>query len=258
MSRTQSLAALQRDWDTLGDADPFWAVCVDRKRRGGGWDVSEFMASGRSEVGHLIAGLDASGLCPDRRAALDFGCGLGRLTAALAEHFETVTGVDISASMLRQATRLHASNPRCSFAHNDQPNLSSFGSRSFDLVYSSMVLQHLPAELAAAYLAEFVRIVRPGGAVAIFVPQSHRRTPSGLVYAHAPQRMIGLIQTRVFGYPAPMRMTTFPADLAASVVAPLGARLVTSLPRAGFLGHWRMATHVMTVDAAAGPAAEEG
>ena len=38
-----------------------------------------------------------------RRSALDFGCGIGRLSQALAEHFDQVYGVDISPKMIELA-----------------------------------------------------------------------------------------------------------------------------------------------------------
>ena len=41
----------------------------------------------------------------ERRAALDYGCGVGRLTLPLAERCEHVYGVDVSPSMLREAAR---------------------------------------------------------------------------------------------------------------------------------------------------------
>jgi len=255
MSARRSLAGLRRDWTRLGEADPLWAVCVDPAKQGGRWDVTEFLESGQAEVSDAMAALDRLGLCARRDDALDFGCGVGRLTGALAEHFATVTGVDISLSMLGHARTLHAGQPRCRFVHNDRQDLRIFPSGSFDLVYSGLVLQHMPASLADGYLAEFVRVVRPGGAIAILAPESHRKSPGGLVYAHAPRRLIGLVQRAVYGYPAPMQMHTLPASRVRRTVEPLGGRLVASVPGAGYTGHWRMATHFLAVTGAAEPSA---
>jgi ubiquinone/menaquinone biosynthesis C-methylase UbiE len=242
-ARASRLARLRRDWSTLGREDPFWAVCVDPARRGGRWDVGEFLASGRAEVAEAIAGLDGLAICPRRGDALDFGCGVGRLTAALSDHFGHVTGVDISPPMLDQARALHSANSRCTFVHNERPDLRQFGDASVDLVYSSLVLQHMPGDLAAAYLQEFLRIVRPAGAVVILVPETHLRTPRGLAYAYAPPALIGLIQRRVFGFPAAMQMHTLPGRKVRQLVEPVGGRLVASQPRTGFGDHWRMTTH---------------
>jgi SAM-dependent methyltransferase len=251
MRASQSLAGLHRDWTRLGEADPLWAVCVDPARRGGRWDPAEFLASGQAEITALLASLDRLGLCPGRGAALDFGCGAGRLTGALATHFAAVTGVDISAPMLDQARALHAGNERCRFVHNDGPALRMLASDSFDLVYSSLVLQHMPTGLAGGYLAEFLRVLRPGGAIAVLVPETHRRTPHGVVYARAPHRLIGLIQRRCFGYPAPMQMHVLPASLVQPMIEPHGGRLAATLPHAGYGGHWRMVQHVIVRDSPA-------
>ncbi len=243
--RSDILDALRRDWTTLGEADPLWAVCVDPDKRGGRWNTCEFLASGRAEVADLLAELGRLGGCP-RQTAIDFGCGVGRITAALSEHFGTVTGIDISQSMLAHARSLHSGNSNCRFLLHVKPDLSIFEDNSVDLVYSSLVLQHVPPTLADAYLTEFVRIVRPGGAIVIVVPESHRRTPGGLVYTYAPRSLIRWLQCRVFGFPAPMDMNTVPASRVRAVVESRGARLMASVPR-GISGHWRMSAHCIRV-----------
>lgn len=257
MRTSQSLAGLRRDWNRHGQVDPLWAVCVDSTRRGGRWDVAEFMATGRTEIDDVMTRLDKLDLCAHRDDALDFGCGVGRLTAALAGHFATVTGVDISPSMLDHARVLHADSPRCRFMHNDSADLHAFADDSFDLVYSSLVLQHMPPRLADAYLTEFVRIVRPDGAIVIVVPEAHGRTPRGLVYAYAPQLVVSWIQRAAFGYPAPMRMHVVPARHIRRLVEPCGAHLVASVPQPHTATHWRMEAHYLRVGAgSARPAGE--
>ncbi len=240
------LARLSRDWTTLGLDDPLWAVCVDSDRRGGRWDVAEFMASGRAEVAAALDRLDQLGIGPVRTAALDFGCGVGRLTAALSDYFDSVTGVDISPPMLDRARSMLASRRGCTVLHNASPDLQVFPDASFDLVYSSLVLQHMPRSLALAYLSEFVRVVRPGGAIVIVVPEAHRPTLGGAVYALAPRSVTGFVQRKIFGYPAPMQMTTLPARLVRSVVERGGATLVASDPRSGVGEHWRMQSHFIS------------
>src|SRR4051812_27352912 len=83
----RALQRLRSDWTRLGEADPLWAVCVDPARKGGRWDPEEFNATGRAEIAAALAHLDRLGLCRRRERALDFGCGAGRLTAALAAEF---------------------------------------------------------------------------------------------------------------------------------------------------------------------------
>jgi SAM-dependent methyltransferase len=242
-ARTASLGQLEKAWTTLAEADPLWAVCVSRDRRGGRWDLAEFMASGRAEIDLAVDRLGQLGICSGQNAALDFGCGVGRLTAALAGHFGSVTGVDLAEPMLAQARSLHADTDRCTFVRNDAPDLSVFPDATFDLVYCSLVLQHLPPGLAAGYLREFVRVSRPGGAIVIVVPEAHQLTPSGLVYSLAPQRLIGFLQRRAFGYPAGMQMRVLPARRIRRIVEPAGAAIVGSYPAASVGPHWRGSCH---------------
>jgi SAM-dependent methyltransferase len=197
-------------WTELGRDDPMWAALTlpgksnrgksRRGRSGGrrsggsntggsksgrgertGWTEAEFLATGRQEIDGMLARLDELNVSPRRGTALDFGCGPGRLTAALAAAgFSRAIGLDISPSMLDTARRLVASVPesspehpergRCEFRHNDGPTLAGIADGSVDLVYTCRVLQHMPPALAAGYLREFFRVTAPGGLVVFQLP----------------------------------------------------------------------------------------
>jgi SAM-dependent methyltransferase len=166
-----SLEKHRRDWEDLARLDPMWAVVSDNDRRFGGWDADEFFATGEREVAPILARAAALGVPATHADALEFGCGVGRVTRALAGRFDRVVGVDISTEMLSQARELNAGVPNVEFAHNTATDLTFVGDRRFDLVYSRHVLQHLPdREVAGAYLREMVRIVRPGGLVLVHLP----------------------------------------------------------------------------------------
>ena len=92
----------------------------------------------------------------------------------------------------------------------------------------------------------------------ILVPETHLRTLRGRVYAYAPHRMIGLIQRRVDGYPAPMRMHTLPGRRVRRLIEPHGARGAESLPKEAYGGHWRMTAHFMVSGTAPGTRQEGG
>jgi SAM-dependent methyltransferase len=166
---------LRRHWDGLAQRDPFWAVLTDSGKKGGQWGLGEFLATGVAEVGADMERIRL--LAPGLRAgrALDFGCGTGRLTQALAAHFESVTGLDISERMIELARKLCA-EPRIRFVHSARPDLRLFGDGSFDLVYSRITLQHVAPRYTALYLAEFVRVLAPGGVLLVQVPD---RVPKG-------------------------------------------------------------------------------
>ena len=43
-----------RHWDQFGQDDPLWAILTDASRKGGKWDLEEFFATGREEIGRTM------------------------------------------------------------------------------------------------------------------------------------------------------------------------------------------------------------
>jgi SAM-dependent methyltransferase len=229
---------LQQDWTRLGAEDPLWAVYVAPGTKGGKWDVDEFFALGRREVDTALARLEPFGLRPGRARALDFGCGVGRLSQALAGHFDAVTGVDIAPSMLAKARELDRSDGRCTFVLNERSDLALVEDASVDLVYSSLVLQHMPRELAAGYLREFVRVLAPGGVAVFQVASRPTRSIKGAVFRWAPWPLLRWAQKNVLRYPAPMRMSAISPSDVRSAIEGTGARLVAAVDDDTYGGHW--------------------
>ena len=135
----------------------------------------------------IIDFLESAGIHPRFGGrVLDFGCGLGRLTNALGRRFDTAVGVDISPTMVDRA---QAQAPAgVSFVVNRSDDLSQFDDSSFDFVYSNIVLQHVSNELQRAYLAEFCRVLTPGGLAVIQLP-SLRRGLKGTVKRLLPPKL---------------------------------------------------------------------
>src|SRR6185295_15492569 len=86
----------------------------------------------------------------DARTVLDVGCGDGYLTRRLATRFE-VTGVDRSAVAL---ARVGLPTIQASADALPLPD------RSFDMVFSSEMLEHLPDEVFARATRELARVAR--------------------------------------------------------------------------------------------------
>ena len=122
----------------------------------------------------MLGELDAQGVVTNRGSALDFGCGVGRLTQALGGHFASVVGVDISREMCNLATELNRFPNTISYICNDAPDLRVVPDNAFDFIVSSIVLQHLQPEFAVGYLKEFFRVLAPDGIMVVQLP-SHRR-----------------------------------------------------------------------------------
>jgi SAM-dependent methyltransferase len=167
------LSSLRRHWDEYGRSDPLWAILTAPDKKGNRWSIDEFLETGRREVDELIGYLDERGLNGHRRRALDFGCGAGRLTHALATYFDEVIGVDIAPSMIEVAKRLHGSAPRLDFRVNASRRLESIACDSIDLIYTRLVLQHISPRYVRHYLAEFVRVLGPGGVLVFQLPSEN-------------------------------------------------------------------------------------
>jgi SAM-dependent methyltransferase len=150
--------------------DALWAILSDPAKRYGRWDVDEFMATGRREIDAMLAAAERWNLPERRDRALDFGCGVGRLTQALARHFVGVTGVDISEVMVSRARTIHADVPNCSFEVL-RGGLAAVPDRSFDCIYSRIVLQHIAdRRVTEAHVRDFVRLLADGGLLVFQLP----------------------------------------------------------------------------------------
>ncbi len=168
---------LKKHWEAFSREDPLWAVLTDASRVGGRWDIDEFLATGEHEVADYLEELEQLRAAPVRGRALDFGCGVGRLTQALAERFERCDGVDIAAPMIAEARRINRRAERVRYHVNDAPNLELFAGESFDFVLSFIVLQHMEPRYAKGYITEFVRVLKVGGLALFQVPAGMRTPP---------------------------------------------------------------------------------
>jgi SAM-dependent methyltransferase len=167
MSESGRMIEQHRIWEAWAQADPLWAILSDPSRKGRKWNPREFFASGVHDVDQVLEQLEARSIRPRRGRALDFGCGVGRLSQALGARFDRCDGVDISETMITLARDFNQHGDRCRYHVNKASDLSQFADASFDFVFSMIVLQHNPPELAERYISEFLRVLSPGG-VAVF------------------------------------------------------------------------------------------
>ena len=109
---------------------------------------------------------------------LDFACGTGRITAAVAPLCAEATGVDISHDMLEQARR---KCPTVRFMHADLTR-SDVDLGSFDLVTAFRFFGNAQQSLRVAALDAIHRVLRPNGYLVI---NSHRNPHSLSALLHA-------------------------------------------------------------------------
>ena len=103
---------------------------------------------------------------------LDLACGVGYGSAYLAGSARRVVGADISEEAVAYArTRYPA--PNVEYVVADAAALP-FEAGSFDTVCSFETIEHLPDR--HGYLAEVVRVLRPGGTCIVSTPNAQRTT----------------------------------------------------------------------------------
>lgn len=164
------LRRLRGVWDIYAKTDPLWAIVSSADKKGGRWDLAEFLQTGRHEVDNLLGLLAHHEIAVDRKLALDFGCGVGRVTQVLCRYFDTVHGVDISPRMIDTAKKLNTYGPRCEYHANFSTTLSQFADETFTFIYSNIVLQHIEPNVSLSYLSEFCRVLQPGGLLVFQMP----------------------------------------------------------------------------------------
>jgi SAM-dependent methyltransferase len=165
-----SLAGVRHIWNRFAELDASEAIARRPAGTRAPWRPEEFLASGREIVASFAARVEALGGELRGDAVLDSGCGVGRMAPALLERYVEYVGVDISERMLALAPGF-VNSPRARWLHAPQGDLSVVGDRSFALVWSYVVLQHLPPPNASALLSALSARVAPGGWLCVQVPE---------------------------------------------------------------------------------------
>lgn len=175
-----SLADVKATYEKLGRDDPLYAILSHKRFRHNRWNPADFFHTGTREIREILQYVDRLGLPLRRQRALDFGCGVGRVSQALADHFERVVGVDIAKSMVQRARECNVQGNRVRYVANSADDLKILDDDSFDFVYSNITLQHIPPGPAKKYIGEFLRVLRPGGLAIYQVPSGKPYQPGSL------------------------------------------------------------------------------
>lgn len=160
-----------KDWEKWGATDPYFGVVSSEKYRRGALDeraLHEFFESGERHVARVLSLIQAN--CPGdftSRRVLDFGCGVGRLLLPLAAHAQEAVGVDVSTSMLAEASRnakaMGVDNIKLVLADQNLTGVEG----CFDLIHSYIVFQHIPWRRGRVILQRLAEHVVPGGVLAV-------------------------------------------------------------------------------------------
>jgi ubiquinone/menaquinone biosynthesis C-methylase UbiE len=165
---SREMRSVRRNWERFGQTDPMWGVLTHPGMEGR-WDPESFYEHGRRDVQSLYKQLGQAGVKVPAGRALDFGCGAGRLSFALASRFDSVDGVDISEAMLEFANSHRPPGDNCEFSLYDGRRLE-FPDGCFDFAVSLTTLQHVPPAAVPSYVREMFRVLRFGGVLAVQIP----------------------------------------------------------------------------------------
>jgi SAM-dependent methyltransferase len=151
------LERMREDWNQRASEDAYYYVAFGRREQ----DDEEFFATAADVLRNLTAELKRLGR---RDAALEIGCGPGRLMRPMSRHFGEIHGVDVSDQMVRLARERLRGVPNAHPQVTPRSDLSMFPAAKFDFVYSYAVFQHIPSrEVVFGYLREAWRVLKPGG-----------------------------------------------------------------------------------------------
>lgn len=165
---------IAREWRKFGETEPHWSVLTSDMFTADNiqQNIDLFYETGHGDLKFILNPVARSGLPATHFGkVLDFGCGVGRLSLALAAHADQVLGVDISPPHLKLARERTAQTgvTNVDFQAIDAP-ADLDGLSGFDLVVSLIVLQHNPPPVMASLLEKLLRTLAPGGVAVIQLP----------------------------------------------------------------------------------------
>lgn len=182
-------AAMRRFWDTRAREDA--AYFVDDRLPYGGDDTESILSGGAEVLERFSESLGVSFASPG--TVVEIGCGLGRVTRALAAHAGRVVAVDISPQMIERARELNRDLDNVAWLTGDGVSLAGVADSSADACFSHVVFQHLPdPAVTLGYVREMGRVLVPGGWAAFQVsndPAVHVARPETSLYRRVRTRV---------------------------------------------------------------------
>lgn len=165
---------MRRFWDRRAREDAFYFI--DSRLRYRDPDLDEFWAGGEAVLLNLERVLGVAVEPAD--TVVEIGCGVGRITRALATRAERVLALDVSAVMLERARGLNPALDNVDWLHGDGTSLAGVEDGCAQACVSQVVLQHIPdPAVTLGYVREIGRVLADGGWAAVQVsndPAMHR------------------------------------------------------------------------------------
>jgi SAM-dependent methyltransferase len=164
---------LARYWTRMGVDAPHWSVVTQERFRPEniGANLAEFYEGGAWDGAVLDATLARIGRRAEEFAhAVDYGCGVGRITVHLARRFAVVTGLDISAPHLELAAAAVKEGGHANVTLQRVTAADLMPVPRCDLWFSRIVLQHDPPPIAFEVLRRTFASLAPRGVAVFQIP----------------------------------------------------------------------------------------
>lgn len=233
---------LRKNWEAFGETDPLWSILTHPAKKDNKWDEEEFFQTGIRAINQLLKRTRNNLKIPfSNRKALDFGCGVGRCTQALANHFDEVVGIDIADSMIKLAKHYNSFPDRVDYLQTADPQLALLASESFSFIYSHITLQHIHPRYSKMYLKSFIRILEPGGILYFQLPSAPPKSLAGTLYKVLPAGILNLYRKIKYGKSPVMEMHYIDAKELEQHFQGAGAKIIhqkAQVLKDGFTSNW--------------------
>lgn len=166
---------MKEDWDDRAREDVY--RYVDHRAN----TDEELHTLGVQDTELLLADVGAF-LRPDH-AAVEIGCGPGRLLVPMASRFREVWGTDVSKEMIEMAQRRVAPLGNVRALETGGDGLEGVPSGYFEFCYSSFVFECIPERsVISRYVEEAHRVLKPGGFLKFNAAGVYPRNPFRAFY----------------------------------------------------------------------------
>jgi 2-polyprenyl-3-methyl-5-hydroxy-6-metoxy-1,4-benzoquinol methylase len=185
---------IRQQWTVVGDSEPYVSVLADEKYSMATIDSTlvEFHETGLVGIQQLRQLAKKNSVAVNYGTCLELGCGVGRLTAHLAQSFQNIIAVDVSPGNMNVCRsylqELGIQNVDLRLM-KEIMELESMP--EIDVFFSFIVIQHNPPPIQKYILDTLLSKVKPGG---VFLFQTIVNAP-GYEYS-----VEGNFQYKVVGY----------------------------------------------------------
>jgi SAM-dependent methyltransferase len=161
---------IKQAWQHLGNERAHFSVLTSDEFLPENFSGSaeQFWSSGEYEAARAVKILANHGIEHlGSRDCVEYGCGVGRITAALAKRFRQVHAYDISAPHLAYARARATETEQHNIAFHECTDFLKTAIAPCDVFYSVIVFQHNPPPVMIELIRRALAALRPGG-IALF------------------------------------------------------------------------------------------